>query len=207
MDIAMGSLEAQNHLALERCPHCQVAKPLLSRFSQMETKDHSQRRSRTWSFYSCATCGGVVMTAVRDGHGLFITEMFPDHARVADGLPPKAAAYLSQAIACIHAPAGAVMLAASSVDAMLKDKGYIDGSLYSRIEKAAADHLITAEMALWAHEVRLEANDQRHADAVATLPTEEDAKRTVDFANALAEFLFVLPARVARGRQVPPNLQ
>jgi len=91
------------------------------------------------------------------------------------------------------------MLAASSVDSMLKLKGYKEGSLYARIEQAAKDHLITADMAKWAHDVRLDANDQRHADDNAPLPTFEDAKRCVDFAQALAQFIFVLPARVQRG--------
>jgi hypothetical protein len=39
------------------------------------------------------------------------------------------------------------MLSASAVDAMLKVKGYKSGSLYSRIDKAAEDHMITSEMA------------------------------------------------------------
>ena len=56
------------------------------------------------------------------------------------------------------------MLSASSIDAMLKSKGYKKGNLYKRIEKAAEDHLITSEMAKWAHQVRLGANDERHAD-------------------------------------------
>ena len=51
----------------------------------------------------------------------------------------------------------------------------------------------------WAHDVRLDANEQRHADEAATLPGEGDAKRYVDFSLALAEFLSVLPARVHRG--------
>ncbi len=93
------------------------------------------------------------------------------------------------------------MLAASAVDAMLKDKGYQDGSLYSRIEKAASDHLITADMAEWAHEVRLDANDQRHADTEAAIPSGEDAKRVIDFVKALGQFMFVLPQKVQRGRQ------
>ena len=92
------------------------------------------------------------------------------------------------------------MLAASAIDAMLKAKGYNDGSLYSRIDQAVEDHLITAEMGLWAHEVRLEANGQRHADAQFTLPTITDANRVIAFAESLAEFLFALPARVSRGR-------
>lgn len=35
------------------------------------------------------------------------------------------------------------MLAASAVDAMLKLTGYNEGNLYSQIEKAANDHVIT----------------------------------------------------------------
>ena len=54
-------------------------------------------------------------------------------------------------------------------------------------------------MANWAHEVRLDANDQRHADDAAELPNENDAKKVIDFAIAIAEYLFVLPAKVERG--------
>ena len=91
------------------------------------------------------------------------------------------------------------MLAASSVDAMLKEKGYIDRSLYNRIEQAVHDNLLTSEMATWAHEVRLDANDQRHVDNNVDLPNEGDAKKVIDFATAIAEYLFVLPARIQRG--------
>jgi hypothetical protein len=93
------------------------------------------------------------------------------------------------------------MLTASAVDAMLKSKGYKEGSLNTRIDAAAAAHLITSEMAAWAHEVRLDANDQRHADESSALPTPHDAAKCIEFANALAQFLFVLPTRVARGRK------
>jgi hypothetical protein len=117
-------------------------------------------------------------------------------------VPDRARILLQQAQESLHAAAGAVMLCASAVDAMLKIKGYIEGSLYARIEKAAEDHLITADMAKWAHEVRLDANEQRHADQAATLPDQQDAKRSLDFSNALAEFLFILPSRVQRGLEV-----
>ncbi len=94
------------------------------------------------------------------------------------------------------------MLLASAVDAMLKDKGLKDGSLYARIDAAAKSHLITEEMAAWAHEIRLDANDQRHADDTVTLPNTADAEKVIEFAKALVQFLYVLPARVARGRAV-----
>ncbi|WP_280286658.1 DUF4145 domain-containing protein [Pseudomonas sp. BN415] len=130
-----------------------------------------------------------------------IKECWPKPQAVDDAVPERARSFLQQAIVSIHAPAGAVMLTASAVDSMLKEKGLRDGSLYRRIETAAAEHLITAEMALWAHEVRLEANDQRHADEEAALPNEADARKAIAFAQALAQFLFVLPARVEQGRE------
>jgi hypothetical protein len=128
-----------------------------------------------------------------------VQEIFPIVDSIDNTIPAVARSYLTQATQSLHAPAGAVMLAASAVDAMLKEKNYKDGSLYGRIEKAAADHLITQEMAKWAHQVRLDANDQRHADEKASLPTEADAKKCVEFAKSLAAFMFVLPSRVKRG--------
>ncbi len=93
------------------------------------------------------------------------------------------------------------MLTASAVDAMLKDKGLNVGNLNSRIDAAAKNHLITPEMAAWAHEIRLDANDQLHADEEADLPDSANAAKAIEFANALAQFLYVLPARVERSRK------
>ena len=54
-------------------------------------------------------------------------------------------------------------------------------------------------MAKWAHQVRLDANDQRHADEKARLPDGQDAKNSLEFSKALAEILFVLPSKVTKG--------
>jgi len=128
-----------------------------------------------------------------------VSEMYPEAEEVSEAVPAPADEYLAQALESLHAPAGAIMLAASSVDAMLKSKDYVEGSLYRRIDQAAEDHLITEGMAKWAHEVRLDANAQRHADDSFPLPTEKEARRVIDFVIALGEFLFTLPARVDRG--------
>lgn len=133
-----------------------------------------------------------------------VNEIFPQSAVLPMEIPVRPLAYLQQAYDSLHAAAGAVMLAASAVDSMLKAKGYIEGSLYARIEKAVAANVITSDMGKWAHAVRLDANDQRHADDAADLPTEADARRVLDFARTLAEVLFVLPSRVERGLQNEP---
>lgn len=199
----------QGHsLPLDRCPHCNIAKPNLSSMVATNTTDDRGDEYRHWRMYSCSTCGGVTMAVCpvnknqRNSDVLLeITSIWPTPQQVHEAVSDRARMFLEQAIASIHAPAGAVMLTASSVDAMFKEKGLKDGNLYKRIDAAATQHLITSEMATWAHEIRLDANDQRHADEGSALPNEADARRVIEFATALAQFLFVLPARVARGRR------
>ena len=166
--------------------------------AELRSKDQSGAIQRQWAFYVCHTCGGVV-SAWAMGPGQEVVEHFPATIPIDKEIPDRARAYLEQAQESLHAPAGSVMLAASAVDAMLKERKYIAGSLYQRIEQASADHVLTSEMAAWAHAVRLDANDQRHADHSATLPTTEEAKRVLDFARALGTYLFVLPKRIQRG--------
>jgi hypothetical protein len=142
-----------------------------------------------------------VLAAAVGGFDRTVSECFPAPSVVDDSIPERARGYLKQALDSLHAPAGAVMLAASAVDAMLKAKNYVEGSLYARIDKASADHAITSDMAQWAHAVRLDANDQRHADQTASLPNTQDAERSVTFAVALGQFMFVLPAMIQKGLQ------
>ena len=187
-----------SQLQLPRCPHCNVDTPSLIQQSRTETRDQAGNNLRRWIVYACTRCGGLVLAAAAQ-FDQPVLELYPSAPVIPADLPARAATYLEQAVSSIHAPAGAVMLTASAVDAMLKSKGYTEGTLYARIDKAVADHLITPEMAKWAHSVRLDANDQRHADDGASLPTEADAKRCIDFASSLALFLFTLPARVEKG--------
>ena len=187
-------------LEIDRCPHCQVATPHLICAFETDAADHKNSHQRHWVIYRCTTCGGIITTGSRGGGRGLVNEIYPALTVVNAAIPERAREYLTHAINSLHAPPGAVMLTASSVDAMLKAKNYKDGSLHDRINKAAKDHLITSEMAAWAHEVRLDANAQRHSEETVTLPSAEDAQHSIDFATALAEFMFVLPERVKRGR-------
>ena len=195
-------------LLVDRCPHCRIANPLLNAIHRFDTDSSSRNNARRWVVYACSTCGSAVLGASKavsstSGPGLvngLIIDVIPKQQLVDKDIPAKAAAFLRQAVDSLHSPSGAIMLCASSVDAMLKEKGYKTGTLNARIDKAAANGVITKEMAQWAHDIRLDANDERHADAAATLPTEKDAGKCIAFVRALAMFTFVLPAMVERGR-------
>nr|WP_321412044.1 DUF4145 domain-containing protein [uncultured Carboxylicivirga sp.] len=186
-------------LKLKRCPHCSVDNPnLIAAVQEFTTKADNGSNQRNWIAYRCVRCGGVV-TASCNPNNRLVQSIYPEPASVNEVLPTKVKNYLQQAIDSVFAPAGSVMLCASAVDAMLKEKGLTDGSLYNRINKSTEIGLLTNEMSIWAHQVRLDANDQRHSDAEASLPTVDDARQSIEFTQTLAEFLFVLPSKVTRG--------
>lgn len=191
--------ELLNNLILKRCPHCSVDTPFLHSIWRTQTQDFQAQGRRFWSIYVCARCGGLVTASSDDQTGK-INEMYPSGENVInEAIPERVQTYLNQASDSLNAPSGSVMLSASAVDAILKDKEYKEGSLYTRIDKAISDGLITKDMGIWAHEIRLDANEQRHADEEFELPVEKDARRCLEFANTLATLIYVLPSMVKRG--------
>jgi hypothetical protein len=158
-----------------------------------------------WRVYLCSSCGSAV-TSKSDFLTLDYQNIIDTYPKVREphiSIPERARNYLLQAYESLGTPDGAVMLASSSIDAMLKHKGYQDGTLYERIEEAARNHLITDEMKLWAHEVRMQGNKPRHADIEDPHATTHEAEKVIQFADALANYLFVIPSLVERGRQKP----
>jgi hypothetical protein len=128
-----------------------------------------------------------------------IEAFYPDIQRAAIELPETARRYLQQAMETLHAPDAAAVMAGSAVDAMLKDLGLTEGSVYERIDQAVDKHILTEAMGKWAHHVRLESNRPRHADGKNPHVSPEQANQSVEFADALGQFLFVLPSRVTKG--------
>lgn len=125
--------------------------------------------------------------------------MFPAEKKAHEDIPEPARTFLQQAYETLHAPDASAVMAGSAVDAMLKIHGLKDGSLYERIDAALNKNLLTDGMAKWAHSVRLGSNRPRHADKEKPHVSPSEAKQSVEFAEALGNFLFVLTARIDRG--------
>jgi Domain of unknown function (DUF4145) len=200
---------------LARCPQCGVASPLLvikGGFADVERTD----QAKMWFFYQCTRCSDLVAVTGTVNRSLTaqyspeqivtswpptLERMMPEASAINEYVPSRARVYMEQALAAREAPDGVVMLAGSAVDAMLKEKGYQDGSLYERIDSAVKDHLLTPGMGEWAHLVRLGSNGPRHADLQAPHATREEADSALSLTEALANFLFVIPAQIERGKQ------
>lgn len=192
----------RDSLPLDFCPHCGTARPFIGMPNQecWVSFTGPDGKPTLWGVYGCSSCGKLIVAlGDNDKPESPVKEIYPVPKSPLEEVPQKPKEFLRQAYLSLSAPAGAVVLCASAVDAMLKEHGYDQGSLYDRIEKAVSNHLLTKEMGEWAHHVRLEANDQRHADKNAGFPTKEQAEQSIEFTEALAEILFVLPNRARRG--------
>lgn len=194
----------QQLTGIARCPHCSIANPLLFRLWETEVpipRADGQWGSM-WAAFGCTSCGSVVTAKGTPGsvnERAEIVAIYPEPKAAHADIPERPRRFLQQAFDTLHAPDAAAMLAGSAVDAMLKHFGLTDGSLYSRIDQAVEQTILTAPMAEWAHSVRLGSNRPRHADDANPHVTPEEAATSVEFAEALGQFLFVLAARITRG--------
>lgn len=186
---------------LRRCPHCSVAEPLLVELWRGPTPSTIEE-SKVWGCYFCTRCGGVVTAKSTSESNLlngYFDEVYPPAPSAHEDIPNAARRFLQQALDTLHAPDAAAVMAGAAVDAMLKELGYVKGSVYSRIDEALADNKLTQGMADWAHAVRLGSNRPRHADLENPHVSAAEAKQSVEFAEALGSFLFVLSAKISRG--------
>ncbi len=194
----------QQLTGVARCPYCSVANPTLEGLwqSQGVVPRATPGATHVWATFRCTSCGGVVLAKGEPNSNVTnptVVEVIPVSKRAHEDIPETARHFLQQALEMLHAPDAAAVMAGSAVDAMLKELGYRDGSVYDRIKRAVEEHKLTEGMGTWAHEVRLGANRPRHADAEHPHVSIDEARQSVEFAEALGYFLFVLTKQVQRG--------
>ena len=118
-------------------------------------------------------------------------------------LPKRPRAILQNANDVRKSPVACVTTTVRAVEAMMAVKGYCDRSksLKQRINEAVKAGDLPEAMGDWAHEVR-ELGRETHTDeAPPPLPTDKEAEKALLFANTLAQYLFVLPARISKARK------
>lgn len=187
------SIRGTKEFGIERCPHptCGVAIPHLTHVHIAQTSELGIFNTAV----QCTSCGKL--TVIESDFEMTVLEVWPARKSYSTDIPDRARRSLDEARGTLAYPSPSIMCSAKAIDWMLKEKGYVGGSLYERIEKASE---ITPDMKAWAHDVRLGANAERHADTDEPEPTKEEATRLLKFAEALAEILFELPARIRRDR-------
>ena len=192
----------------KRCPHCKVAKPQM-----LNVWNHQEQIFSSATFYAtyqCTSCHNItlakysVVSPLERGASTTYYQTLEEYWPKLSGelsltIPETARTYLAEARNGIGNPNSSVIASATAVDLMLQNKNINKASLKASIEEAKKQGLITENMADWANHIRIEANGSRHRKIGTPLATKEEAEQSLEFAFALAEFLFVLPARVTKG--------
>ncbi len=124
---------------------------------------------------------------------------------VHEAVPERPRQILREANDARRSPIACTTTAVRAVEAMLAEKGYRDRKLGLkwRIAKASESGDLPKDMGDWAEEVRVLGVASHTDEELEPLFTKEDAERALLFANTLAQYLFVLPARILEGRK--PN--
>ena len=112
LNVTVSQKKLIEELDLEQCPHCGRGKPTLSRIHRHKTSGKIDNQERIWSFYSCSSCGMVVMGWSTPSDTTAV-EIWPKSKEADESLPSTARKYLQQAINSLAQPSGAIMLAAS----------------------------------------------------------------------------------------------
>lgn len=200
------------------CPYCGTNKVAFNvRFEFQVTSTQHEK-------YVLGTCGAcragvifklhmrhhsansVLVDAIGDQNalGMNIIGQWPsslERAAPAD-VPPTVLRYFDQAIANIRSQnfdaAGVMFRKALEVATREKAPNPSDKSLIKRIDALATAGLITTDMKMWAHQIRLGGNEAAHDDE----PFEEvDAERLRKFSEAFLTYAYTLPALVAEGQK------
>jgi hypothetical protein len=182
------------------CPYCGTGRPQVAAVG--DNSVNCVRGSRRWGVFTVTCCGGLLLAIGPKGvaaNNAPIETLYPSTRIAASEIPDPARRYLQQAMETLHAPDAAAVMAGSAVDAMLKHFKLTEGSVYKRIDEAMSQHILTAAMGEWAHEVRLGSNRPRHSDQENPHVSRQEAQQSVEFAEALVHFLFVLSSRVKKG--------
>ena len=189
---------------LRRCPFCRITRPAMVRVwtSDGPTDRSDGGKPRAWSAFMCTSCGSICSAeGFNDSNQASIRNVYPSDWSPSDRIPESASRYLQQAHDTLHAPDASVVMSASAIDSMLKSLDLSEGALHKRIEEAVSKGYLTKEMSRWAHNVRLNSNNPRHADIGKPHLTQEEAHNALAFGRAIAEILFVLPSRIPETRK------
>ena len=150
-----------------------------------------------------ATVGYYLLSGGDYRHKYFWPQ-FSAH-EVSEDVPERPRVILQDANDAKNSPVACVTTAVRAVEAMMAELEYDNRSmgLKKRIDSAVKAGDLPHAMGDWANEVREIGNVTHTDEAPEPLPTEDDAKQALLFANMLAEYLFVLPARIPKARE--PN--
>lgn len=174
------------------------------------------RQGEIWSrSYRCDSCLvlSVGLLAISSNSARYVDAAFEDYnahiiwlphknlGRRFDDVPDPIASAASEAYACysIRSYRASVLLARSVVEAVAKEQGLTEGSLYNKITALQSQGILKPLTAETAHEIRLLGNEMAHGDFVEDI-SEEDCDDVLNFMAGILSEIYQQPALLTRYR-------
>jgi hypothetical protein len=176
------------------CPHCKITATFVSHGPNVGWN------GRIHNVWGCNNCQGVVYAQTEAAGQL--SEMYP-HVRsdAPPELPDDVRENLAEGIRSLNVnnPKAAVIMIRSALQASMRDKGAMGANLRDEIDDLAAKHVIPDALKDWAHEIRSGGNLVAHPSPGDKVNA-QDAHELMELAESIFEYLYVVPAEVARRR-------
>jgi hypothetical protein len=124
----------------------------------------------------------------------------PD-AQLSSDVPPNISEAFAEASTALMAqcPRAAAVMARRTLEAMADDKGETQGTLAQRLTALDQKGILHPSLSEWAKEVRLIGNVGAHFDPIEQVSI-NDARQLVSFVRELLQYIYELPAQLARRR-------
>ena len=200
------------------CPHCGTRNVAFTMMTQLHA---SKLAGNLWdTLCVCGNCSRSILATVRTPgangpvnhlasgqieqlrwEGIVPT---PPETGAPVHTPPNVARFYEQGMDNLLGnwdAAGTMFRKALDVGLKIKFPG-ISGKLKARIDKAANQHGLTADLAEWAHQIRLDGNEAAHEEESFS---REDAERLQTFTELVFRYLFTLPGMLEQARRAPED--
>lgn len=203
------------------CPHCGIKN---NAFLGVKSYANPAKKHYWTTLFVCPSCGeGIVVEIWDSGTGadpmIHVSEIRQPMKNIASqkfriiSIHPKPAvteipAHLPERVAKTfkegceiinQSPTGACSLFRKALEIGLKDLSpEIEAwKLEKRIDKMAAEHLITPSIQEWAHQLRLDGNEALHESED---PTINDARQMENLTRFVLMYIYTLPGQIAEAR-------
>lgn len=123
-------------------------------------------------------------------------------AQVSSDVPPGIASAFAEAVKAASAgcPRASAAMARCTLEEITKEKGQTKGDLVQRLAALAANGELVLTLADWSKEVRVVGNAGVHTKTLDPV-SEEDAQQMIAFMRQLIQYLYEMPADLARRRE------
>ena len=178
-------------MAAHLCPHCKV----YADFRQVGTTVHYIVPGGSHFIWSCANCsGGVFVIGDKIVYPTIRTEASAD-------IPTEIRDDFNEALRSLNGnnAKAAVIMTRSALQGATRQQRAQGKTLKDEIDDLAAKHVISPTLQDWSHELRDGGNLVAHPEPGKTVDT-QDAEELIALAESIFDYLYVIPAEVARRR-------